>query len=447
MAEGYRSAVFGLKGLFMTLPGLVVRIACAVAVASGVATFAGAQELPGRAKALDTNGNGVIERDEARGPLASNFAAIDRDGSGGIDGAELGAFFGGGGAGTAVVADTVIEEDISQTIPVIGQLVARQSGPVASRIAGPVAAVKVRVGDRVRRGDPLVEVSPDRLRSETDRNLAVVEQKQAMVALAEAELEKSAQERRRIENLRGSSAFSQKRYDDVQQDVAMKDSSLANRKAELAQAVEQLNRANIDLRDAVIRAPYDGIVTEKNTEVGAYLGIGTPVVTLINQEALEVEVQVPTNRLAGLRPDTKVSIVLDDQTRHSASVRAVIPVENPLTRTRAVRLTPSFDDVQKPPALNQSVTVEVPISGQRTAVTVHKDAIIRQEGNPVVFVIENGRAARRDVVLGDSVGQRFVVLRGLAAGESVVIRGNEQLRAGQALRVVSNDGPPSAQTN
>ena len=134
------------------------------------------QELPERARAMDTNGNGVIDRDEARGPLASNFAVIDSDKSGGIDGTELAAFFGGGGNGAAVVVDAVIEEDLSQTTSVIGALVAQQAGPVAARVSGPIDTIRVQVGDRVKRGDVLVEVSTARLQSETDRNLAMVDQ-------------------------------------------------------------------------------------------------------------------------------------------------------------------------------------------------------------------------------------------------------------------------------
>jgi len=415
-------------------------------LATGLAT---AQELPERARALDTNGNGVIDRDEARGPLQSNFAVIDRDDSGGIDGAELAAFFGGGasggpGSGPSVLADTVVAEDLSQTTAVIGQLVARQSGPVAARVAGPVAAVRVSVGDRVSKGDPLVILSTDRLRSETDRYLAIVEQRQSQVSIAEAELEKMMQERERIESLRGSSAYSQKRLDDVLKDVAMKRGNLGTRQAELAQALEQLNRSNIDLEDATIRAPYDGVVTGKSTEVGAYLGVGTPVATLINDAALEIEIQVPANRLGGLEPGVELSVNLDDGSQHRATVRALVPVENPLTRTRAVRLTPSFESLVRAPALNQSVTVLVPISSRGTATTVHKDAILRDDGRPFVYLIEQNRVQRRNVTLGESVGQRFVVAGGLREGDRVVVRGNEQLRDGQPVRVVESEGAARA---
>jgi hypothetical protein len=144
-----------------------------------------------------------------------------------------------------------------------------------------------------------------------------------------------------------------------------------------------------------------------------------------------------------------LQVVLDDGTRHGALIRAVVPEENPLTRTRAVRLTPDFGEARKQPALYQSVTVSIPIGGSGRVTTVHKDAVTRDEGRPLVFVIAGGRVEQRSVVLGESVGQRFTVLSGLRAGEQVVVRGNEQLSSGAAVRVVSQTGgaPTAQRTN
>ncbi len=397
--------------------------------------------LPERARGFDTNGNGVIDRDEAGGPLAANFDRIDENGSGGIDGAELAKFFGGGSEGTAVEVDVVRAEGLSQTVPVIGRLVALQSGPVASRVSGPVAEVRVEVGDRVSRGDIMVVISHDRLQSESDRQLAVVDQRQAMVEIAAAELEKSEQEMDRLENLRAGVAFSQKRYDDMVQEIAVRRGVLADRQAQLAQATEQLNRANIDRRDADIRAPYSGVVTQRYIEVGAWVTSASPVVTLLNDTAVEIEVDVPANRLAGLEAGSVLAITLDDGTTHKAAVRAIVPVENPLTRTRPVRLVPDFDTTVKAPALNQSVTVAVPIGGGGRVLTVHKDAVVRPEGRPTVYVVVNNTVQPREVVLGPGTGQRFVVVSGVAEGDQVVVRGNEQLEAGQRVRFGAAGGP------
>ena len=156
---------------------------------------------------------------------------------------------------------------------------------------------------------------------------------------------------------------------------------------------------------------------------------------------------MPTNRLAGLQRGVALEITLDDGTSHEAVIRAVVPEENPKTRTRAVRLTPSFGKVLKKTALYQSVTVSVPIGRSGKVISVHKDSVTRDEGRPLVFVINGGRVEQRSVVLGESVGQRFTVISGLRVGEQVVVRGNEQLSSGAAVRVVGQSGGgPSAQT-
>jgi multidrug efflux pump subunit AcrA (membrane-fusion protein) len=114
-----------------------------------------------------------------------------------------------------------------------------------------------------------------------------------------------------------------------------------------------------------------------------------------------------------------------------AKVRAVVADENPLTRTRPVR----FVFVAAPTGLaaGQSAILNLPVDRPRQALTVAKDAIVREASGAVVFVVIDGHAERRSVELGEAMGDRFEVLSGLAEGERVVVRGNERLAPGQAV--------------
>jgi multidrug efflux pump subunit AcrA (membrane-fusion protein) len=100
-----------------------------------------------------------------------------------------------------------------------------------------------------------------------------------------------------------------------------------------------------------------------------------------------------------------------------------------------VRLEPQFAEGQKNLAAGQSATVMVPVGEAREVLSVHKDAIVQRRSGDIVFVVEDGKANARPVRLGESVGGRFEVLDGLEAGESVVVRGNERLRDGQAVTI------------
>lgn len=311
---------------------------------------------------------------------------------------------------------------------------ARRSGDVAALIGGAVGEMHVEVGDRVIRGDILTVIMSERLEAERDRAAAVVTERRAMVQTAQAELEKANRELRRIQGLQQSAAHSQARFDDASQDAAMLEGELLESQAQLRQAQAQLELAAIDVANSEVMAPYDGVVSDRHAEVGDYVGIGSPVVTLVNDEDIEIEAEVPTERLAGLESGMLMDVTLDDGTSHAAILRAIVPVENPRTRTRPVRLVPDFGPTLKPLARNQSVTVHVPSGPSRDVVTVHKDAIVRRGGNAIVYVVEDGAAQVRPVQLGDAVGTRFAVAQGLKPGDIVVVRGNEALRPGQQVR-------------
>lgn len=414
----------------------------------------GPPALSGRAKAADANDNGVIERDEAGGPLAANFDKIDKDKSGTLDGGEIRAFFrggraagakgrgGGGRAGrppAAVRLDAVISEKLGQTIPVIGRLVARQSGVIAAQIRGAVIEMRVDVGDRVARGDVIAVIAGERLRAQRDRYAAAVERFRGMAVTADAEYRKKRRELQRIDRLRKSAAFSRARYEDLERDVQSRRGAVAERRAQLKEAQAQLRQAEIDLADTTIRAPFPGVVTEKHIDVGTYLGVGARVVSLLNDTDIEAEAEIPSDRMRGLKPGTAVRLRLDDGTMHQAVVRAIVPYENIRTRTRPVRFSPRFNGVAGPLAANQSVTVLVPIGAGQTVTTVHKDAVVRSGADAFVYVVKGTLARRVKVRLGDAVGPRFVVLDGVAPGQRVVVRGNEMLGRGGPVRVI---GPP-----
>ena len=334
-----------------------------------------------------------------------------------------------------VSVDQVRMEAMAQTVPVIGRLVARRAGDVAARTAGPVAELHVEVGDRVERGEPIAVLDRVRLRAERDRLAAVVNQAQAQVERLTAQAALHRQELRRLEGLRNSAAFSQARYDDARQEVIIAESAIGTAEATRVSAAASLSLAQIDLSWATIEAPYPGVITTVHTEVGAWLAVGQPVVSMINDLDLEVEADVPSSRVAALTDGIAVALVLDDDSKHSAVVRTVVPAENALTRTRQVRFTPRFGPVGKPLAINQSATVMIPAGQERQVLTVHKDAIVRNQGQAFVYVASDGTAQIRPVQLGAAVGGRFEVLGGVGPGEPVVVRGNERLRPGQAISV------------
>lgn len=338
---------------------------------------------------------------------------------------------------SGVHVDSVREVPLVQSAPVIGRLVATQSGDVAARVTGPIDSFLVEVGDRVERGDILAVLDDEILAAERAQAAAALAEARAQLHTREEQLALARQELGRLERLRESAAFSQARYDDQHQQAAIAEAEIATARTAIQRAQADLDMADINLRYSEVRAPYAGVVVERMAEAGAYVGTGEPLVRMISDRALEVEVDVPARRLSGLRTGQNIQVELDDGRRLDALVRAILPREDPATRTRTARLVPQLDAVNSALASGQSVTVFVPLGEERDVLSVHKDAVIRGGGGggANVFVYADGSAEARPVELGIEVGNRFEVLSGLSAGDLAVVRGNERLTPGDAIRI------------
>ena len=358
--------------------------------------------------------------------------------SGAGDGRAVGGAPAGGTRGerpTFVIVESVTLGEQVETTPVYGRVVARQAGVVAARVRGAVAEIRADVGARVSRGDVLVELVSDILENERALKEAEVAEFRAKIRTAEAQLALTEQEMKRIEQLRNSAAFSAARYEDKRRDVERFRSTVAESTARLKQAEAERNMADINLTNARILAPYDGVITQRHTERGAYLNIGERVVTMTNDRWLEIEAEVPSTRLSGLVPGTRISVDPETSAGFDVIVRAIVPEENQLARTRTVRFSPSEGSRPETLAANQSVILRVPTGAPRTVLTAPKDALLQRRGSPVMFVFGDGKVQQRTVELGEAFGNRFEIVSGLNEGDQVVTRGNERLRPGQEVQI------------
>jgi len=338
-----------------------------------------------------------------------------------------------------VGVDQVILEPLSQTQPIIGQFVARQAGIVSARVAGTVTEVRMDVGDRVQLGDILAIIDLDRMTLLRNAAKARSDQAKAQEDAALARFNKRQNELSRIEGIRDSAAYSEAKHDEAIQNVFEAEAEAVAATARFVEAHAMSMLAEGNLINARVRAPYDGVVRTRYTEKGSYLKTGDPVLDLVNDTDIEIEVFVPSNRVPGLIPGTRIQIQPSDGTTQTAVVRGIGAEENSASRTRLIRFVPEIMEGAKY-GVGESVNALLPLGLPRDTVTVHKDAVLKRQGMSLVYVVDEENTAQiRPVDLGDAIGTRFEVLSGLSVGETVVTRGNERLRPGQAVRLGSEE--------
>ncbi len=197
----------------------------------------------------------------------------------------------------------------------------------------------------------------------------------------------------------------------------------------------------------MIRAPYDGRVIEEETEVGEWVQEGDPVMTLADLERITIRVPVPERHIAELNRKTSAIVRFDALPDHEfpGTVSAVIPRADTAARTFPVEVEVANAEGRILAGMLAQVTFRV--GEPRSALLVPKDAFVSQPGGGgYVVKVEQGTAAIVPVQLLASHGERHAVTSlgpPLAAGDTIVVRGNERLRPGQ--RVTTGQGSPAGE--
>lgn len=333
----------------------------------------------------------------------------------------------------SVGVQSVEMRELSETVPVFAEVITARDGDVAARVAGNVEDVLVLAGTRVEAGDLIVELNAELLQIQLAQSEAQLAEATAGIQTAQARLDRARIALDRIEALRGGTSFSQGRFDDAQANFLEAQAQLVEAQAREKSAQSRIAEAQYQLERSSIYAPFSGVVLEVNTIPGAFIQAGTPLVRLLDTDAFEVQANVPSRYTAFLEPGQIVQATTETGATLRLELRALLPVEDPSTRTRAVLFSAPDLSASGRAAVGQSINVLIPVGEARELLSVPKDALVQARGGWTVFVAADDQAQPRTVELGVPLGDRYEVVSGLQAGDMVVVRGNERLRPGQAI--------------
>jgi RND family efflux transporter MFP subunit len=297
-----------------------------------------------------------------------------------------------------------------------GTVVSREDARIASELSGRVRTV-AEVGDRIDSGGVIAHLD--------DEALALAE-REAAAALARIRSQLDYQERQvaRLERLKSNSSIAETQLDEARSQRDMLEADRAGADVALAEARRRV-------REATIRAPFAGVVVERAAQRGEMVAAGAMVVRLVNTEHLEVTARAPIALGAGIDPGDAVSVRSGERTEQVA-IRAVVPVGDAQSRQLEVRI--QVDDGSWP--IGTAVEVALGSGEAREVVAVPRDALVLRGSETFVFRVgPDNKAERITVQTGDSSGDLVEVKSGIAAGDTLVVRGAERLAPGQAVAV------------
>jgi RND family efflux transporter MFP subunit len=313
----------------------------------------------------------------------------------------------------------VTERPMSEHLVLTGTLRASQESEVAADAAGKVTATFVERGQRVKQGDVLVILDA--------RGAAITATAaQAQSQLAKAQFEQAQRECERVKALKESGAISQAEYDRVT-------SQCQTTQWSVAAAQAQQKSAQKIVGDAIIRAPFSGVIGERYVNVGQYVMPSTRVVSLYAPDPLRLELTVPEANIGGVKQDQPVTFTVSayGDEKFTGSVKLISPNVRPTTRDLVIEaFCPNPDGKLKPGmfAIAKLATAEKPQPAVPSAAIVTRDGVSR------AFVVVDKRVQERIVQTGGERDGNTAVVVGLKVGEQVVVSPSPDVRDGAPVQ-------------
>jgi RND family efflux transporter MFP subunit len=335
-----------------------------------------------------------------------------------------------------------------------GYITPRRRATIAAKITGRVTGVFFDEGTRVNEGQLLSTLDDSDYRRALDSAKADRDAAQAGIADFEVQLRNALIELKRAQQLRDAGVQTQEALDNASTTADSLRAKIELAKQQVAAAVTRIGVAQQSVDNCVIRAPFPGIVVSKDAQVGEMVspnsaGGGftrTGIATVVDMKSNEIEVDVNESYIARVKEGQMVKATLDafPNDPYDAKVRTVIPTADRQKATVKVRITilklddkilpdmgvkVAFLEEEKPAA--QKGKEKAPLA----VAYIPKSAVRTDTNTSFVYLLRDGKVERRAVSLGLDRGTDVAVLAGVVPGDSLVVKGPENLRDGDKVEI------------
>lgn len=313
---------------------------------------------------------------------------------------------------------------LKQQIKVTGSLSPLNTAQLPALISAQIETVYARPGDKVKKGQLLVSMDTENLVIQKEQQLSNVEATQSQLALAESQLKRTQEMTEK-----GIATSSQ-----LEQAV----STVQAQKATLQAQKSQIKATDYQLRNANIYAPFDGVISLRQSEPGQFVGTGSALMSLVDLSVMELMVNVSTSDSINIIPGMNVTLAVEGLT--NKNLIGTVSRLSPITAngSRAIPVFITINNNEQTLRGGMFATGHITLKEKSNAIAIDEGAL-RFEGNKAyVLKIVDGITVSQPVELGALWGenQRREITSGLNAGDQIIVLPMQGLQVGDAVELI-----------
>ncbi|HET7624587.1 MAG TPA: efflux RND transporter periplasmic adaptor subunit, partial [Verrucomicrobiae bacterium] len=313
-----------------------------------------------------------------------------------------------------------------------GYVTARREATVSSKVTGKVVEVLIEEGMKVKEGQIVARLDDTNVKASLDVAKAQLDSARAAVEETRAQLKQAELDFQRTTELAKQHIASQADLDRAEATAKSLSAHLALQQQDIVVAERQVALWQQQMDDMIIRAPFDGVVTTKDSQPGEMIspisaGGGftrTGIGTIVDMQSLEIEIDVNESYINRVFPGQPAEATLDayPDWKIPCKVIAIIPTADRQKSTVKVRV--GFDKLDPRILPEMAVKVafrETDSESATRSVVIPKNALENQDGRDVVFIVHDNRVERRAVTVANAQDENATISAGVSAGEKVVV--------------------------
>ena len=336
----------------------------------------------------------------------------------------------------------VAAAEMTQSIDVVGSLSPKFQADVKAEYPGAITQVYVTEWVRVQKGTPLAQLDTRELELVIQRSEAAVEAARANVVQAEVGQNRAEREHARFLKLKEAGLVTQQNLDDAATEKEAAAARVSAAKAQLRAAQGELHQTQTRLAKAVIRSPLNGVVSQRNMNVGDLTG-DKMLFHIVDNRLLDLTVTVPSGETGSVKVGQPLTFSTDSLPGKTFTGKVAFINPAVSEADRSVKIVAEVKN--EPETLKAGLFVKGKIvTGSRTGVLqVPRTGLITWDvakKQAEVFVVNGDKAQRKTITTGALSGEQVEVSSGLAAGELVVTRGGFNLKDGNTVKVIAGNG-------
>lgn len=321
-----------------------------------------------------------------------------------------------------VEVETLKKQEVNDLQEFVGTVNFDKKSKIASESSGIAKKINFEVGQKVKKDEVLLQIDSDILDAQIKAAIAAVNMYKVQLKNAKKNYERYA-------SLIEKKSISQKVFDDAKVEYDVANENLTSSEA-------KLNELTIQKSKKIIKAPYSGVIVEKNVNLDEWLNQGSSIATLVNTQELEIVFNLPITFIGGLKSGDEYDINISDEII-KAKLYAAIPSGDKLTRTFPVRF--KADAGEKFIFDGASAKISFAKETKSQALVINRDAVIKRFNMDVIFTVVENKAVMIPVKVITYFGLNAAIMgEGLVENMPIVTKGNERIFPDMPIQILNN---------